>query len=155
MKILSPQGIKLILKEETTFDVYFKDGKVKRYDILWLADKYPQLNALKDRNLFLRGRLFGYGGVVRNDELDIDIIDVYEDGIDVSSEYDDIWIAQLGYLIKETRIHKNLTQQQLAEKTGIDQSDISKIEKGLANPSVKMLKRISTALGKELIIKIK
>ena len=155
MKILSPQGIKLVLKEGTTFDVYFKDGKVKRYDILWLAKKFPQLEALKDRELFLQGHLCGWSGVEWSDELDIGTETVYEDGVDVTLEYDDVWIAQLGYSIKERRIQKNLTQQQLAEKVGIDQSDLSKIEKGLANPSVKMLKRISEGLGKELVIKVK
>ena len=46
------KAIKLILKENTIFDLYFVDGKVIRYDILSLADKFPQLNDLKDRKLW-------------------------------------------------------------------------------------------------------
>ena len=36
----------------------------------------------------------------------------------------------------DARKRSNLTQKELAERTGIDQSDISKIENGNANPNV-------------------
>ena len=100
------QAIKLVLKEDTTFDLYFLNGVVKRYDILSLSDKFPQLNALKDRSLFLKGKLLGWGGVVWNDELDIDSETVYEEGIDVSNEYDDIANVVIGYKIKQKRIEE-------------------------------------------------
>ena len=144
------RGLKLVLKEGTTFDVYFWNGKVKRYDILWLADKFPQLNALKDRKLFLKGKLPGWGGVEWNDELDIGIETVYEDGIDVTDEYDDIENVVIGYFIKEKRMDLRMSQQQLAEKIGIDQSDLSKIEKGNANPSIRTLKKIAKGLNCKL-----
>ena len=141
------KGIKLVLREGTTFDLYFLDGIVKRYDILSLADKYPQLNALKDRELFNQGKLLGWGGVIWNDELDVSSETVFEDGVDVSEEYDDIETVVIGYKIKQRRIELNLSQDELAEKIGIDQSDLSKIEKGNANPSIKMLSRIASGLG--------
>ena len=50
------------------------------------------------------------------------------------------------------RKEKNLTQKQLAELTGINQADISKIEKGNANPSVRTLQRL--AAGMDMNIKI-
>ena len=81
------KAVKLILREDTTFDLFFSNGTVKRYDILSLADKFPQLNALKDRKLFLQGHLMGCSVVVWNDELDIDCETVFEDGIDVTNEY--------------------------------------------------------------------
>ena len=140
------KGIKLVLKEGTTFDLYFLDGIVKRYDIISLADKFPQLNALKDRTLFTQGKLLGWGGVIWNDELDVSSETVYEDGIDVSREYDDIDTVVLGYKIKQKRIELKMSQEELAEKIGIDQSDLSKIEKGSANPSIKMLSRIASGL---------
>lgn len=46
----------------------------------------------------------------------------------------------------ESRREKCLTQQQLAERTGINQADISKIERGNANPSIKTLKRLADAM---------
>jgi DNA-binding XRE family transcriptional regulator len=148
------RGIKLVLKEGTTFDVYFWNGEVKRYDILWLADKFPQLNALKDRKLFLKGKLPGWGGIEWNDELDIGIETVYEDGINVTDEYDDIENVVIGYFIKEKRMDLRMSQQQLAEKTGIDQSDLSKIEKGNANPSTRTLKKIAKGLNCKLSLEL-
>ena len=148
------EAIKLVLKEDTTFDLYFLDGVVKRYNILSLSDKFPQLNALKDRNLFLKGKLLGWGGVVWNDELDIDSETVYEEGIDVSNEYDDIANVVIGYKIKQKRIEQRLSQQQLANNINIDQSDLSKIEKGIFNISVKMLNRIADGLNCKLDISL-
>ena len=148
-------AIKLVLKENTSFDLYFLDGSVKRYDILSLADKFPQLNALKDRNLFLKGRLMGWSGVYWNDELDIDVETPYYEGIDVTDEYDDIENAIIGYKIKEKRLELELSQEELASKVGIDQSDLSKIEKGNANPSVKMLYKIVCGLNAKIIVDIK
>ena len=148
------KGIKLVLKEGTTFDLYFLDGVVKRYDIISLADKFPQLNALKDRTLFSQGKLLGWGGVIWNDELDVSSETVYEDGVDVSSKYDDIDTVVLGYKIKQKRIELKMSQEELAEKIGIDQSDLSKIEKGSANPSIKMLSRIANGLKSKASITI-
>ena len=144
------EAIKIVLKERTLFDVYFLEGVVKRYDVLSLSDKFPQLNKLKDRSLFLKGKLLGWSTLYWNEELDIDIETVYYEGIDVTNEYDDIDSAIIGYLIKEKRLEQNLSQQELAEKTGIDQSDLSKIEKGLANPSIKTIERIVKGLDSSL-----
>ena len=44
----------------------------------------------------------------------------------------------------------NITQKQLAEATGIAQSDISKIENGSGNPTIKLLKRLADGLGMNL-----
>ena len=149
------KAIKLVLKEGTTFDLYFYDGIVKRYDILSLADKFPQLNELKDRSLFLQGKLLSWGGVIWNDELDVSSETVFYEGKDVSKEYDDIDAVIIGYKIKERRIELKLSQEELAHKVGIDQSDLSKIEKGNANPSVKMLSRIASGLNTKASISFK
>ena len=46
----------------------------------------------------------------------------------------------------------NMTQKELAERTGIDQSDISKIETGNANPALSTLKRL--AEGMDMVLKL-
>ena len=56
--------------------------------------------------------------------------------------------------VAKGRAEKGLSQKQLASLTGIDQSDISKMERGLANPSVSTLNRIAKALGGKLSIQI-
>ena len=53
----------------------------------------------------------------------------------------------------EARNENNITQKELSKLTGITQSDISKIENGNANPSIKTLQKIAKALNKKLIIK--
>ena len=62
-------------------------------------------------------------------------------------DYDEISLAILGYKIKDIRLGLFMSQEDLAKKTGIDQSDLSKIEKGLSNPSVKLINRIAKGLG--------
>lgn len=42
--------------------------------------------------------------------------------------------------IVDARTSQNLTQKELAERTGINQADISKLENGTRNPSVNLLK---------------
>ena len=48
------------------------------------------------------------------------------------------------------RREAGITQTQLAAKTGIDQSDISRIENGDANPSLNTLKRLAEGLNMRL-----
>ena len=52
--------------------------------------------------------------------------------------------------MSEARKNKGITQTQLAEKTGIDQSDISRIENGEANPSLNTLKRLAAGMDMKL-----
>ena len=54
--------------------------------------------------------------------------------------------------IVDARTSQNLTQKELSERTGINQADISKLENGNANPSIKTLQRLAAALGKTLKI---
>jgi predicted transcriptional regulator len=53
------------------------------------------------------------------------------------------------------RNNQNLTQKELAEKIGIKQSHISRLENGNYNPSVEFLQKIASGLGKKLFIEIK
>ena len=52
----------------------------------------------------------------------------------------------------DARIEQNLTQKELAARTGIDQADISKLESGSRNPSLKLLKKLASGLGMQLKI---
>ena len=54
--------------------------------------------------------------------------------------------------IVDARASQNLTQKQLAERTGIDQADISKLENGTRNPSINLLKRLADGMGMALKI---
>ena len=52
--------------------------------------------------------------------------------------------------IVEARISQNLTQKELSERSGINQADISKIENGIRNPSLNLLKRLADGMGMSL-----
>lgn len=52
----------------------------------------------------------------------------------------------------EARHVKGLTQKELSEKTGIKQPDISKLEHGKGNPTIKMLQRLADGMDMELKI---
>ncbi len=47
----------------------------------------------------------------------------------------------------DARKESGLTQQQLSEKTGITQADISRMEKGNANPSLRTLQRLAAGMN--------
>ena len=52
--------------------------------------------------------------------------------------------------IIEGREENHLTQEQLADVTGIHQTNISKLESGTANPSLRTLKRLAAGMGMKL-----
>ena len=47
----------------------------------------------------------------------------------------------------EARQEKNITQKELSDLTGIAQADISRLENGNANPSLRTLQRLAAGLG--------
>ena len=57
---------------------------------------------------------------------------------------------RLGTHIQSRRLHQNLTQEQLAERSGIDRSTIQRIEYGLNDPKHSHLIRIARALRTSL-----
>ncbi len=50
----------------------------------------------------------------------------------------------------DARKASGLTQKQLAERTGINQADISKMENGNGNPSIHTLQRLAKGMGMKL-----
>jgi transcriptional regulator with XRE-family HTH domain len=53
----------------------------------------------------------------------------------------------------EAREENNLSQKNPADLSGITQADISRVESASANPSLKTLKRLAAAMGKDVQIK--
>ena len=50
----------------------------------------------------------------------------------------------------DARRSSGMTQKQLSEITGIAQSDISKLENGSSNPSIRTLQRLASGMGMTL-----
>ena len=57
---------------------------------------------------------------------------------------------QIVRAIIEGREENHLTQNQLAHATGIHQPNISKLERGTPNPSLRTLKRLAAGMGRKL-----
>jgi len=57
--------------------------------------------------------------------------------------------------IIRARTEQNLTQKQLADRIGIKQSNISRLEGGNYNPSLEFLKKVAGGLGKNLHIEFR
>ena len=95
----------------------------------------------------------GSYGIIWNDELDIETETIYEEGQTVRRVRPAASVMA-GSEVAKARAKMGLSQKELSEKTGIDQSDISKIERGVANPSIATLTRIAEELGAKLIIRI-
>lgn len=74
-------------------------------------------------------------------------------------EFAQIWEeTELEYQIKRmlvaARIEKKMTQKDLAEKSGVRQSNISRIESGACVPTLTTLKELAKGLGKTLKIEL-
>ncbi len=50
----------------------------------------------------------------------------------------------------DARRESGMTQKELSERTGIAQGDISKLENGNANPSLRTLQRLAEGMGMQL-----
>lgn len=78
--------------------------------------------------------------------LDLDAETIWAEGIFIEIQSTPDLNHILAYRVSEAREYANMTQKDLAEKTGIYQLEISKIERGLGNPSLLTLKRIANGL---------
>ena len=51
------------------------------------------------------------------------------------------------------RAQKKLTQQQLADKIGVDQSALARFEAGRTNPTLSFLQKVTSGLGLKIVVK--
>lgn len=84
-----------------------------------------------------------------NNLKNIDLKELIDDDSYVQ-EYD--IYKEISNLIVDVRTKAGLTQKQLAEISGLTQSNISNIENGNKHPTIESLKKIADATGKRLII---
>ena len=140
----------LIFLDGVKIELTFQDGKIIRFDLSSLFDKISSLKELQNRELFLSGYLDKGGyGIIWNDEVDIDTMTIYEDG-EVVGYAPTTLNQKIGILLMKTREEKGITQMQLAKLSHIDQGDISKLEKGLGNPTLAKINKLFDALGKSI-----
>ena len=56
-------------------------------------------------------------------------------------------LAKLGLNVRTRREARDLTQEKLTERAGLDATCISGIERGLRNPGIKNVAKLAKALG--------
>ena len=70
---------------------------------------------------------------------------------EIRAEYDALEPEfQIIQAMIDARKLKGITQKELSERAGIAQSDISKLENGNANPSLRTLQRLASGMGYKL-----
>ena len=142
------RALNVDFKPDTIIEAEFQDGLIIQYDISVLFDKFPQfLELKKNKLLFYAGRLdIGGLGIYWNDDLDLDIMEIYYEG-KVVGEKEITFNQHVATFIIKERNRQGLTQTQLSKLSGVDQGDISKIELGIANPTVNKIEKILKALN--------
>lgn len=140
--------------EKYTILAVFQNGIEKTYDMRELYPVFPQFRDFeKIPGLFEQVKVdVGGYGIYWNDFLDLDAEDIWEDGKETGNVRPISIEDQLAVALTQARITAGLTQKQLAEKTGIYQADISKIERGLSNPSIQTLQRLADGMGMNIKI---
>lgn len=131
----------------------FQNGVEKIFDVRQMYSDYPQFKILEEDNaLFEQVCIIGDDGIMWNDDLDIDAYGLWHDGLATGIVHKVDTYTMLGYTLTEARNSCNMLQRDLGKASGIHQGDISDIECGKANPTVRTLKRLADAMGMELKI---
>lgn len=74
---------------------------------------------------------------------------------EIKNAYDNLEVEyQILSDIVRLRNDKKITQKELAKKIGTTQSALSRFEMGNVNPSLDFLKKIASALGTKLVVRL-
>lgn len=140
--------------ENTVLLVCFQNGIEKIYDLKMLYNVFPQFKIFEtDKQLFnsVKVDVGGYG-ISWNNDLDLDAEEIWENGTETGKQNKLHTLTLLAENLSKAREISGITQKELAETTGIYQSDISKIERAKANPPVKLLERLADGMNMEIKI---
>lgn len=140
--------------ENFVVSVIFQNGIEKEYDVKILFSEYPQFLEVEHvTGLFEKVEVdVGGYGICWNDELDLDAEEIWCSGQETGRRFKVDVMSALGANLTEARNTVGMTQKELSEKVCMYQSDISKIERGIANPSVQTLQRLAEGMGMNLQI---
>ena len=142
--------------EDVTVECTFEDGKIIRYDMSNVFKKYPHFEELRrNPSLFKSGKLSPGGfGIDWTDTIDFETQSIYDLGV-VVGQVDVPLTKMVGVILSGYRADLGMTQKELARLSGINQADISRIEDGIGNPTLKKVEKLFKALGKTLEVSCK
>lgn len=132
----------------------FQDGTEKKYDMRNVYSTFPPFEIFETNSeLFNQVKVdFGGLGVSWNDELDFNSEDIWYDGISTGVVHPISELEQLAISLTEARASVGMYQGDLEKASGVYQGDISDIERGKANPTIKTLSRLAEGMGMRLNI---
>ena len=135
--------------ENFVVSVVFQDGTEIVYDVRKLFSKYPQFLIFESNvELFKKVQVdVGGCGILWNDDLDLSSEEIWDNGEFTNTVHKVDVLSELGVNLAKARDKAKVTQKELAERVHIYQGDVSKIERGVANPSVKTLQRLAEGMG--------
>ena len=145
------QNVKMM--DSMNIQAVFRTGEIIQYKLQNLSQSLPQFQKLLSDPVLsskLKVDQGGYG-ISWSDDLDLDAETIWADGTLIRIESVNPAKALAGSLAR-AREYAAMTQKQLSQKTGIYQSDISKIESGNANPSLSTLQRLAEGMNMNLEI---
>lgn len=141
-------------KENYILEAVFYNGEIIHYDVKPLFEIFAAFKTLEENPELFENVSVDPGGygVSWNDELDLDAQSIWENGVILERRIQPDINQLIAYLIQFSRESAKLTQKELSEKTGIYQAEISKLERGIGNPSVLTLKRLADGMNMDLFI---
>ncbi|GEM_PF-722248 len=110
-------------------------------DLFELVKAAPLMQSKEDYDSFLGAFL----EILEQNPLEVNDLDLSEEEQEKPEEYVN-WIEWISKKIREVRQNAELTQEELANKAGLPQSHISRLERGKHSPSHMTLKKIAKAL---------
>lgn len=75
--------------------------------------------------------------------------------LSLHQKYDKSYCMNIGVVIKERRALLGISQQDLAEFSGVGISTVKDLERGVGNPSLQTLQKILDVVGMEIIVQRK
>lgn len=148
------RAIKVQAQDNYNIKVSFSDGKVVLYDVKQLFSLVPTFRSLQTKPELFRAVNVNEDGtmIVWDENLNLDAGNIWANGLVIEFTKKTDVKRLLAYSMRLARMEAKLTQKELSEKTGVYQADISKLERGLGNPSVSTLERLAEGLNMELMI---
>lgn len=140
------QIVKIYLKDNHLLQALCSDGLFREININDLIDSYTMYEPLKDKNLFNKAKLKANFIIEWNYDIDLFGDYIFKKG-KIIKNIESPTIPLIGFKIKQARLAKEMSQKKLAKLSGIEQSEISRLEKGLINPSIEYLEKITNILG--------
>lgn len=137
--------------------VAFADGKIVLYDMRPIFSVIPAFRTMQtDLELFRSVKVDAEGAMVFWDNgLNLDAKEIWANGVLLEFTKKPNAKYLLAYSIQLARMKAGMTQKDLSEKTGIYQADISKVERGLGNPSISTLERLAKGVNMDLFIELR